>query len=158
PHLAFGAWESDPDYNFTKTRRDGFQGAPGLLNRHSKLNLIIDGGTLARGGSGGGATPSGIYTGSSYGVQGIPGGAGAPFGRVMTGQPISNDSQDYRLYLESYLMVMKITDAEASVPGKGYRTQNERYGSPLSGDGGNWGERGTKSTNDGTWNWQYHGT
>ncbi|MGF0614324.1 host specificity factor TipJ family phage tail protein, partial [Acinetobacter baumannii] len=47
PHLAFGAWESDPDYNFTKTRRDGFQGAPGLLNRHSKLNLIIDGGTLA---------------------------------------------------------------------------------------------------------------
>ncbi|HBC3628185.1 TPA: hypothetical protein KD214_003109, partial [Acinetobacter baumannii] len=28
PHLAFGAWESDPDYNFTKTRRDGFQGAP----------------------------------------------------------------------------------------------------------------------------------
>ncbi|EME4538551.1 host specificity factor TipJ family phage tail protein, partial [Acinetobacter baumannii] len=34
PHLAFGAWESDPDYNFTKTRRDGFQGAPGLLNRH----------------------------------------------------------------------------------------------------------------------------
>ncbi|MGX9592171.1 host specificity factor TipJ family phage tail protein, partial [Acinetobacter baumannii] len=37
PHLAFGAWESDPDYNFTKTRRDGFQGAPGLLNRHSKL-------------------------------------------------------------------------------------------------------------------------
>ncbi|MEN3590329.1 host specificity factor TipJ family phage tail protein, partial [Acinetobacter baumannii] len=45
PHLAFGAWESDPDYNFTKTRRDGFQGAPGLLNRHSKLNLIIDGGT-----------------------------------------------------------------------------------------------------------------
>ncbi|MHC0353830.1 host specificity factor TipJ family phage tail protein, partial [Acinetobacter baumannii] len=53
PHLAFGAWESDPDYNFTKTRRDGFQGAPGLLNRHSKLNLIIDGGTLARGGSGG---------------------------------------------------------------------------------------------------------
>ncbi|MGJ0035549.1 host specificity factor TipJ family phage tail protein, partial [Acinetobacter baumannii] len=24
PHLAFGAWESDPDYNFTKTRRDGF--------------------------------------------------------------------------------------------------------------------------------------
>ncbi|MGS9696943.1 host specificity factor TipJ family phage tail protein, partial [Acinetobacter baumannii] len=52
PHLAFGAWESDPDYNFTKTRRDGFQGAPGLLNRHSKLNLIIDGGTLARGGSG----------------------------------------------------------------------------------------------------------
>ncbi|HDX5811020.1 TPA: hypothetical protein RP340_003776, partial [Acinetobacter baumannii] len=51
PHLAFGAWESDPDYNFTKTRRDGFQGAPGLLNRHSKLNLIIDGGTLARGGS-----------------------------------------------------------------------------------------------------------
>ncbi|EKL42500.1 hypothetical protein ACIN5098_1119 [Acinetobacter baumannii OIFC098] len=110
------------------------------MNRHSKLNLIIDGGTLARGGSGGGATPSGIYTGSSYGVQGIPGGAGAPFGRVMTGQPISNDSQDYRLYLESYLLVMKITDAEASVPGKGYRTQNDRYGSPLSGDGGNWGD------------------
>ncbi|TPT82628.1 hypothetical protein FJU55_15905, partial [Acinetobacter baumannii] len=68
PHLAFGAWSTDPDYNFTKTRRDGFQGAPGLLNRHSKLNLIIDGGTLARGGSGGGATPSGIYTGLSYGV------------------------------------------------------------------------------------------
>jgi hypothetical protein len=27
PHLAFGAWSTDPDYNFTKTRRDGFQGA-----------------------------------------------------------------------------------------------------------------------------------
>lgn len=158
PHLAFGAWSTDPDYNFTKTRRDGFQGAPGLLNRHSKLNLIIDGGTLARGGSGGGATPSGIYTGLSYGVQGIPGGAGAPFGRVMTGQPITNDSQDWRWYLNGDFMVVKVTDAEASVPGKGYRTQNDRYGSPLSGDGGNWGQRGTKSTNDGTWNWQYHGT
>ncbi|MFK7421214.1 host specificity factor TipJ family phage tail protein [Acinetobacter baumannii] len=158
PHLAYGDWEKDSDFNFTKTRRDGFQGAPGLLNRHSKLNLIIDGGTLARGGSGGGATPSGIYTGLSYGVQGIPGGAGAPFGRVMTGQPITNDSQDWRWYLNGDFMVVKVTDAEASVPGKGYRTQNDRYGSPLSGDGGNWGQRGTKSTNDGTWNWQYHGT
>ncbi|MFE1971615.1 hypothetical protein ACFMJR_22745, partial [Acinetobacter baumannii] len=74
-----------------------------------------------------------------------------PFGRVMTGQPISNDSQDYRLYLESYLMVMKITDAEASVPGKGYRTQNDRYGSPLSGDGGNWGERGNFGTKREIW-------
>ncbi len=49
----------------------------------------------------------------------------------MTGQPISNDSQDYRLYLESYLLVMKITDAEASVPGKGYRTQNEAPNLPM---------------------------
>ncbi|CAI3110965.1 hypothetical protein MWMV17_MWMV17_00654 [Acinetobacter calcoaceticus] len=159
PHLAFGAWSSDPDYNFTKTRRDGFKGAPGLMNRHSKLNLIIDGGTLARGGSGGGATPSGIYTELSYGVQGIPGGAGAPFGRVMTGEPIYNDTQDWRWYLNGgYLMVVKVTDAEAVMPGKGYRTQNDRYGSPLSGDGGGWGQRGTKSTNDGTWNWNYHGT
>ncbi|MBN6492798.1 host specificity factor TipJ family phage tail protein [Acinetobacter pittii] len=159
PHLAFSAWSSDPNYNFTRTRRDGFQGAPGLKNRHSKLNLIIDGGTLARGGSGGGATPSGIYTELGYGVQGVPGGAGAPFGRVMTGQPIYNDTQDWRWYLEGgYLMVVKVTDAEAEIPGKGYRTQNDRYGSPLSGDGGGWGQRGTKSTNDGTWNWQYHGT
>jgi len=159
PHVAFGAWTSDPNYNFTRTRRDGFQGAPGLMNRHSKLNLIIDGGTLARGGSGGGATPSGIYTELGYGVQGIPGGAGAPFGRVMTGQPIYNDTQDWRWYLEGgYLMVVKVTDAEAVIPGKGYRTQNDRYGSPLSGDGGGWGQRGTKSTNDGTWNWNYHGT
>jgi len=160
PHLAFGAWTSDPNYNFTRTRRDGFRGAPGLMNRHSKLNLIIDGGTLARGGSGGGATPSGIYTELGYGVQGVPGGAGAPFGRVMTGQPIYNDIQDWRWYLEGgYLLVVKVTDAEAEIPGKGYRTPNDgRYGSPLSGDGGGWGQRGTKSTNDGTWNWQYHGT
>lgn len=160
PHLAFGAWTSDPNYNFTRTRRDGFQGAPGLMNRHSKLNLIIDGGTLARGGSGGGATPSGIYTELGYGVQGVPGGAGAPFGRVMTGQPIYNDTQDWRWYLEGgYLLVVKVTDAEAEIPGKGYRTPNDgRYGSPLSGDGGGWGQRGTKSTNDGTWNWNYHGT
>ncbi|QVR66859.1 host specificity factor TipJ family phage tail protein [Acinetobacter sp. BHS4] len=160
PHLAFSAWSSDPNYNFTRTRRDGFQGAPGLKNRHSKLNLIIDGGTLARGGSGGGATPSGIYTELGYGVQGVPGGAGAPFGRVMTGQPIYNDTQDWRWYLEGgYLLVVKVTDAEAEIPGKGYRTPNDgRYGSPLSGDGGGWGQRGTKSTNDGTWNWQYHGT
>ncbi|MBJ9739703.1 hypothetical protein I5523_08615 [Acinetobacter oleivorans] len=160
PHLAFGAWSSDPDYNFAKTRRDGFQGAPGLMNRHSKLNLIIDGGTLARGGSGGGATPSGIYTELSYGVQGVPGGAGAPFGRVMTGQPIYNDTQDWRWYFTGgYLMVVKVTDAEAEIPGKGYRTPNsDRYVSPLSGDGGGWGQRGTKSTNSGTSNWNYHGT
>ncbi|OOT53145.1 host specificity factor TipJ family phage tail protein [Acinetobacter pittii] len=160
PHLAFGAWTSDPNYNFTRTRRDGFRGAPGLMNRHSKLNLIIDGGTLARGGSGGGATPSGIYTELGYGVQGVPGGAGAPFGRVLTGQPIYNDTQDWRWYLEGgYLLVVKVTDAEAEIPGKGYRTPNDgRYGSPLSGDGGGWGQRGTKSTNDGTWNWNYHGT
>lgn len=160
PHLAFGAWTSDPNYNFTRTRRDGFRGAPGLMNRHSKLNLIIDGGTLARGGSGGGATPSGIYTELGYGVQGVPGGAGAPFGRVLTGQPIYNDTQDWRWYLEGgYLLVVKVTDAEAEIPGKGYRTPNDgRYGSPLSGDGGGWGQRGTKSTNDETWNWNYHGT
>lgn len=160
PHLAFGAWSSDPDYNFAKTRRDGFQGAPGLMNRHSKLNLIVDGGTLARGGSGGGATPSGIYTELGYGVQGVPGGAGAPFGRVMTGQPIYNDTQDWRWYFTGgYLMVVKVTDADAVTPGKGYRTPNgDRYVSPLSGDGGGWGQRGTKSTNSGTSNWNYHGT
>ncbi|WP_336004812.1 host specificity factor TipJ family phage tail protein [Acinetobacter pittii] len=158
PHLAYGGRSSDPNYSFTRVRRDGFQGAPGLMNRHSKLNLIIDGGTLARGGSGGGATPSGIYTELGYGVQGIPGGAGAPFGRVMTGQPIYNDTQDWRWYFIDSFMVVKVTDAEAEIPGKGYRTQNDRYGSPLSGDGGGWGQRGTKSTNDGTWNWNYHGT
>ena len=160
PHLAYAGLSNDPDYNFAKARRDGFQGAPGLMNRHSKLNLIIDGGTLARGGSGGGATPSGIYTGLNYGVQGVPGGAGAPFGRVMTGQPIYNDTQDWRWYLEGgYLLVVKVTDAEAEIPGKGYRTPNDgRYVSPLSGDGGGWGQRGTKSTNSGTSNWNYHGT
>ncbi|MDS7930681.1 host specificity factor TipJ family phage tail protein [Acinetobacter sp. V102_4] len=158
PHLAYGGRSSDPNYSFTRTRRDGFQGAPGLMNQHSKLNLIIDGGTLARGGSGGGATPSGIYTELGYGVQGAPGGAGAPFGRVMTGQPIYNDTQDWRWYFIDSFMVVKVTDAEAEMPGKGYRTQNDRYGSPLSGDGGGWGQRGTKSTNDGTWNWNYHGT
>ncbi|MFV5373628.1 host specificity factor TipJ family phage tail protein [Acinetobacter calcoaceticus] len=158
PHLAYGGRSSDPNYSFTRTRRDGFQGAPGLMNRHSKLNLIIDGGTLARGGSGGGATPSGIYTELGYGVQGVPGGAGAPFGRVMTGQPIYNDTQDWRWYFIDSFMVVKVTDAEAEIPGKGYRTQNDRYGSPLSGDGGGWGQRGTKSTNSGTSNWNYHGT
>ncbi|MGK7273219.1 host specificity factor TipJ family phage tail protein, partial [Acinetobacter baumannii] len=119
PHLAYGGRSSDPNYSFTRTRRDGFQGAPGLMNRHSKLNLIIDGGILARGGSGGGATPSGIYTELGYGVQGVPGGAGAPFGRVMTGQPIYYDTQDWRWYFIDSFMVVKITDAEASVPGKG---------------------------------------
>ncbi|MFA3129763.1 hypothetical protein KWG22_17275 [Acinetobacter pittii] len=158
PHLAYGAWESDPDFNFSKTRRDGFQGAPGLMNRHSKLNLIIDGGTLARGGSGGGATPSGFYADSSFGVQGGAGGGGAPFGRVMTGQPIYSDSQDWRSYLEGYLLVMKATDADAEIAGKGARFANSYATPPLSGDGGGWGQRGTKSTNSGTWNWRYHGT
>ncbi len=93
PHLAYGDWEKDSDFNFTKTRRDGFQGAPGLLNRHSKLNLIIDGGTLARGGSGGGAnTKWYLHWIILWWGSGNSGGAGAPFGRVMTGQPISNDS------------------------------------------------------------------
>ena len=122
------------------------------MNRHSKLNLIIDGGTLARGGSGGGATPSGIYTGLSYGVQVFR----WSWCTIWTGHDRpANFKRLTRLALVfgSYFNVLKITDAEASVPGKGYRTQNDRYGSPLSGDGGNWGERGTKSTNDGTWNW-----
>lgn len=81
-----------------------------------------------------------------------------PFGRVMTAQPIYNDTQDWRWYFIDSFMVVKVTDAEAEIPGKGYRTQNDRYGSPLSGDGGGWGQRSTKSTNDGTWNWNYHGT
>lgn len=25
PHLPYGDWEKDSDFNFTKTRRDGFQ-------------------------------------------------------------------------------------------------------------------------------------
>ena len=45
-------------------------------------------------------------------------GAGAPFGRVMTGQPISNDSQDWHWYLNGDFMVVKVTDAEAAVPVK----------------------------------------
>ncbi len=36
----------------------------------------------------------------------------------MTGQPISSDSQDWRWYFGSYFNVLKITDAEASVPEK----------------------------------------
>lgn len=157
-HAAYGGWTADPDFNFVRTPRNGFRGAPGLLNRHSKLNLILDGGTLARGGSGGGATPSGIYNQIGYGVQGIPGGGGAPFGMTMTKVPLSYDWPERRIYYDDKYRTDKVTDAQAEIPGQGYRNQNDRYGSPLSGNGGAWGKRGTKSTNDGTWNWNFNGT
>ncbi|EKL51685.1 hypothetical protein ACIN5180_1265 [Acinetobacter baumannii OIFC180] len=60
----------------------------------------------------GGGQHQGYLYGLSYGVQGIPGGAGAPFGRVMTGQPITNDSQDWRWYFNGDFMVVKVTDAK----------------------------------------------
>ena len=157
-HAAYGGWESEYETNFTKTRRDGSPGAPGLLVRHSKVNLIIDGGIVARGGSGGGATPSGISTKYNYAIQGAPGGGGAPFGRVLTDVPISQEVPQFRSYFNNDYQTDKISDAQRDIPGSGYQRNNGDSVTPLSGNGGGWGQRGTKSVNAGEWNWRYHGT
>ncbi|OBY75251.1 bacteriophage protein [Acinetobacter gyllenbergii] len=158
--IAHAAYFGESDYEnaFTKTRRDGGQGAPGLLNRHGKLNLIIDNGALARGGSGGGATPSGVSTRYNYAIQGVPGGGGAPFGMALTKVPISSEVPQFRGYFNNNYQTDKVSDAQAEIPGQGYRKQTKDEGSPLSGNGGGWGQRGTKSSNSGEWNWRYHGT
>ena len=157
-HAAYGGWDSEYETNFTKTRRDGSPGAPGLLVRHSKVNLIIDGGIVARGGSGGGATPSGISTKYNYAIQGAPGGGGAPFGRVLTDVPISQEVPQFRSYFNNDYQTDKISDAQRDIPGSGYQRNNGDSVTPLSGNGGGWGQRGTKSVNAGDWNWRYHGT
>nr|WP_314523974.1 host specificity factor TipJ family phage tail protein [uncultured Acinetobacter sp.] len=157
-HAAYGGWESEYETNFTKTRRDGSPGAPGLLVRHSKVNLIIDGGIVARGGSGGGATPSGISTKYNYAIQGAPGGGGAPFGRVLTDVPISQEVPQFRSYFNNNYQTDKVSDAQRDISGRGYQRNNGDSVTPLSGNGGGWGQRGTKSINAGEWNWRYHGT
>ncbi|KYQ84247.1 hypothetical protein AWW72_10115 [Acinetobacter sp. NRRL B-65365] len=158
--IAHAAFYDGNDYEnaFTKTRRDGSIGAPGLLVRHSKVNLIIDGGIVARGGSGGGATPSGRSTRYSYAMQGTCGGGGAPFGMALSYLPTSSEVPQFRGYFNNNYQTNKISDAQRDIPGRGYQKLDSDYSSPLSGNGGGWGQRGTKSLNTGTWNWNYHGT
>ncbi|WP_332604789.1 host specificity factor TipJ family phage tail protein [Acinetobacter sp. ESBL14] len=143
---------------YTKTRRDGNAGAPGLMNQHSKLNLIIDGGIVARGGSGGGATPSGLSNKYAIGLMGVPGGGGAPYGRVLTDVPIIQEVPRFRAFFDNNYIVDKVSDATFDTPGKGYQKLDSDYSTPVSGGGGGWGQRGTNSANTGTWNWSYHGT
>ncbi|RPE30871.1 hypothetical protein EC846_1572 [Acinetobacter sp. BIGb0102] len=158
-HAAYRSGTSNTaDDAYTKSRRDGYAGAPGLLVRHSKVNLIIDGGIVARGGSGGGATPSGVSNQYGYGLMGVPGGGGAPYGRVLTNVPIAQEVPRFRAFFDNNYIVEKVTDATFDTPGKGYQKLDSDYSSPVSGNGGGWGQRGTNSANVGTWNWSYHGT
>ncbi len=122
------------------------------------VNLIVKGAVVARGGSGGGATPSGISTKYNYAIQGAPGGGGAPFGRVLTDVPISQEVPQFRSYFNNDYQTDKISDAQRDIPGSGYQRNNGDSVTPLSGNGGGWGQRGTKSINAGEWNWRYHGT
>lgn len=158
--IAHAAYYGESDYEtaFTKTRRDGGIGAPGLLVRHAKVNLIIDGGIVARGGSGGGATPNGISTKYNYAMQGTCGGGGAPFGMALSFVPTSSEVPQFRGYFNNNYQTNKISDAQRDIPGQGYQRNNSSEVSPLSGNGGGWGQRGTKSLNKGEWNWRYHGT
>lgn len=135
-HAVYGGWGNEYETNFTKTRRDGSPGAPGLRVRHAKVNLIIDGGIIARGGSGGGATPNGLSTKYNYAIQGVPGGGGAPFGRVLTDVPISQEVTQFRLFFDNHYQIDKGSDAQKDIPGKGYQRNAGDYGSPLSGSGG----------------------
>ncbi|WP_047428654.1 host specificity factor TipJ family phage tail protein [Acinetobacter sp. neg1] len=158
-HAAYRSGTSNTaDDAYTKTRRDGYAGAPGLVNQHSKVNLIIDGGIVARGGSGGGATPSGLSNRYAYGLMGVPGGGGAPYGRVLTNVPIAQEVPRFRAFFDNNYIVDKVSDATFDTPGKGYQKLDSDYSSPVSGGGGGWGQRGTNSVNTGTWNWSYHGT
>ncbi len=158
--IAHAAYLGESDYEnaFTKTRRDGHAGAPGLLVRHSKVNLIIDGGIVARGGSGGGATPSGISTKYNYAIQGVPGGGGAPFGRVLSYVAVAQEVPQFRAFFENNYIVNKVSDATLTVPGQGYRKQDKDEGTPLSGYGGVWGGVGTAAVSSETYGWKYHGT
>lgn len=158
--IAHAAYYGQSEYEtaFTKTRRDGGIGAPGLLVRHAKVNLIIDGGIVARGGSGGGATPNGISTKYNYAMQGTCGGGGAPFGMALSFVPTSSEVPRFRGYFNNNYQTDKVSDAQRDIPGQGYQRNNSSEVSPLSGNGGGWGQRGTKSLNQGEWNWRYHGT
>ncbi|EKU55900.1 hypothetical protein ACINWC323_1315 [Acinetobacter sp. WC-323] len=158
--IAHAAYYGESEYEtaFTKTRRDGGIGAPGLLVRHAKVNLIIDGGIVARGGSGGGATPNGLSTKYNYALQGACGGGGAPFGMALSFVPTSSEVPRFRGYFNNNYETDKVSDAQRDIPGKGYQRNNSSEVSPLSGNGGGWGQCGTKSLNKGEWNWKYHGT
>jgi len=72
--------------------------------------------------------------------------------------PTSSEVPQFRGYFNNNYQTDKITDAQRDIPGRGYQRVTGDYGSPFSGNGGGWGQRGTKSVNTGTWNWNYHGT
>ncbi len=159
PHTAYYSPDSPPAYI---QRRDGFKGAPGLNNQHTKLKLIIDGGTLARGGSGGGAgTAHKSYSGGSSARQGTPGGGGAPYGRVLSGivpdaEYVTSDGNEEYTFWFSRLHVYKQVNATKTMPGQGYFYYDSFYNlnSSKSGNGGGWGKVGTvedRSTMSSLW-------
>lgn len=138
-------------------QRNGYAGAPGLRNRHNKLRIILDGGVLARGGSGGGSGANGIGKGVS--ISGTSGGGGAPYGRVLSGVAGDPNYTGYRYF--QGVSVLFTTDATKDTPGQGmiisYSSASGFMATPTSGKGGEWGKRGSpgdQSTAAGYWSSQ----
>lgn len=141
--------------------RNGYVGAPAISNSHPNLRLIVDGGTVARGGSGGGAGAMyKAYGGTSSASEGTSGGGGAPFGRVLSGhQPVfeavNYQGRNIYAFWNGLITVNQETKAIRSIPGQGYYYSiDNQLTSPTSGNGGPWGKRGTaenRATMTGLW-------
>lgn len=123
-------------------QRNGYAGAPGLRNRHGKLKVVVDGGVLARGGSGGGAGANGKSSYRFNGIEGTSGGGGAPFGRVLSGMQPTYETTWGRAFNNT--RVPSSTDATRDTPGTGFQfSPNRADSTTTSGNGGGWGKRGT---------------
>lgn len=133
--------------NKVKVQRNGFRGAPAILNQHPNLYLIVDGGTVARGGSGGGAGPSGYSYAVNYAINGCCGGGGAPFGQALSGvYPESEYDTAYIFWKD--MRLPKTAIASKSTVGSGFNISangSYPYSTPKSGNGGAWGQRGTSA-------------
>lgn len=79
-------------------------------------------------------------------------GGGAPFGMPLSFVPTSSEVPQFRGNFNNNYQTDKITDAQRDISDKGYQKLESDYSSPISGNGGGWGQRGTKSVNTGTWN------
>lgn len=136
------------------TRRDGYAGAPGIHNTHANFHLLIDKGIVARGGSGGGASPAGYSTYTSTAAAGACGAGGQPFGGVLSGENYEYmQGTTVEIYAYAYsLLVHKKAFASKAAPGQGYQSTlgaSNGYTTGTSGDGGIIGGRGTASINNG---------
>lgn len=139
-------------WNRVKVARNGFAGAPAIENNHPSFYLTIDGGVVARGGSGGGASSAGYSGGLSYTINGVCG--GAPYGRVLSNVNPELELDLWRDYAYSF-RVSKSTDASKDEAGIGFyhlvSGGSFSYATGTSGKGGNWGKLGDKSNNASAW-------
>lgn len=132
-----------------KQQRNGYRGAPAISNEHPNFNLIVDGGTVARGGTGGGASPAGYSTALNYAINGCCGGGGAPFGQALSGVYPELEYDSDKVYWKD-MRVPNTAVAGKTSGGTGYSKGFDGsygYSSGISGNGGAWAQQGTSSNN-----------